>query len=152
MASNEDDRSPVGPPTASAATPQRHPARLEAAKTLTRGRRLWAVAAAVVIAVGTVSSMRTATAVAHKEHQKAQGAFAASSAEIATTLQLAIQREHELTVSMQAFLAINPHATNATFLAWAGAMRAMQRHPELLGWGETVIVPASQLAAFAASG
>ena len=35
-------------------------------------------------------------------------------------------------------------------MRWADSVRALQRYPELTGFGESVIVPASQLSAFAA--
>ena len=76
--------------------------------------------------------------------------FATSSAEVASTLKLAIQHEQDLIVSAAGFVVGNPDATEAQFVRWADSVRALQRYPELNGFGESVIVPASQLKAFAA--
>jgi len=115
-----------------------------------RTRRLWAVAAAVLVGAGTAGSVLAANAVARSDGMKARRAFTTSSVEIASALQLAIQHEEDLVVSAQAFVVGNPQVTNAEFARWSSSMQAMQRYPELLGWGETVIVPQSQLSAFAA--
>ncbi|MHB1975441.1 MAG: CHASE domain-containing protein [Acidimicrobiales bacterium] len=114
------------------------------------GRLLWVVTAAALVCAGTVGSVLAATAVARRDSERAHRAFIASSVEIASTLQLAIQHEKDLVVSAQSFVAANPTVTNTEFLRWARSMRAMQRYPELLVWGEAVIVPADELAAFAA--
>ena len=124
---------------------------LASASSLKRARRLWAVAPVVLICAGTAGSVLAANTVARSDGMKARRAFATTSVEIASTLQLAILHEEDLVVSAQAFIASNPRATNAEFARWSSSMRAMQRYPELLVWGEPVIVPAGKLAAFAAS-
>jgi len=43
----------------------------------------------------------------------------------------------------------NPTASNGEFIQWADSVQALDRYPELQGFGESVIVPASQLPAFA---
>jgi hypothetical protein len=113
-------------------------------------RSVWATAAVFRLAIGTTGSVFAAGRVAQNEGQNSQRAFATSSAEIASTLKLAIQHEEDLVVSAGAFALGNPDASNTEFVQWATAVRAMDRYPELRGFGESVIVPASQLGAFAA--
>jgi PAS domain S-box-containing protein len=52
-------------------------------------------------------------------------------------------------VDAGAYIAGNPDATQAEFARWVGSVRAMARYPELLGFGELVLVPAAELEAFA---
>jgi PAS domain S-box-containing protein len=80
-----------------------------------------------------------------------RNAFRAASAEIASTLQLAILHEEDLIVSANAFVTLNPNASNARFQRWAGSVKALQRYPELQGMGYLKFVPLSKLAAFGAA-
>jgi len=73
-----------------------------------------------------------------------------SSAEIASTLQLAILHEQDLVVSASSFIAANPRASSTQFSQWAASVNALVRYPELIGLGHSVIVTAAQLPAFAA--
>jgi hypothetical protein len=111
--------------------------------------QVWPVAAVVLVVAGIAASAAVATAVGGGEQDKSRRAFAASSAEIASTFQLAIRHEEDLVVSTSAYILGNPGATNADFHTWAGLERAMERYPELLGFGYGVIVPAAQVPAFA---
>jgi len=77
-----------------------------------------------------------------------QKTFAASSTEIASRLKLAIQHEDDLLLAGVAYLAGNPNGSEAQFVQWANTVQAMPRYPELLDFGNAVIVPASDLAAF----
>ncbi len=79
---------------------------------------------------------------------KAQLSFHLASAEIASTLKLAIQHEEDLVVSASAFVISNPNASPADFDRWAESVHAMQRYPELQNIGLVALVPASGLAAF----
>jgi len=116
---------------------------------LRRRRSIWGVGAAVLIALGTLGSFIAARAIAHNSAEKSSEAFAGSSAEVASTLKLAIQHEQDLVVSAAGFVVSNPDGTEAQFIAWADSVRALERYPELNAFGESVIVPASQLSAFA---
>ena len=58
--------------------------------------------AAVIFVAGTLGSIFAGTAVADNDAQKSRQAFASSSSDIGSTLQLAIQHEH----SLPAFLVI----------------------------------------------
>jgi diguanylate cyclase (GGDEF)-like protein len=112
--------------------------------------RMWMVVAVVIFVGGTVGSAFAGLAVARNGSQKSHDAFASSSSEVASTLQLSIQHERDLIVSASGFVAGNPTASNAQFIQWANSVDALGRYPELVGMGHSVIVPAAALPAFAA--
>ncbi len=70
--------------------------------------------------------------------------FRTGSAEIASTLQLAIEHEQDLIVSASGFVIGNPTHLTRQFVAWARSVHALARYPELLGFGHSVIVPAAR--------
>jgi PAS domain S-box-containing protein len=111
----------------------------------------WRVSAALLLAVGASASFVAAQAVTRSETNASHDAFGEASAEIATTLQLAILHEEDLIVGAGGFLVGNPNSSNAQFAQWAGSVRALQRYPELMGMGHIVLVPAADLPAFAAA-
>ncbi|HLI56377.1 MAG TPA: CHASE domain-containing protein, partial [Actinomycetota bacterium] len=113
-------------------------------------RTIWAAGAVLVVLLGSAGSVFAASAVARNNSQKSGDEFKDSSAQVASTLKLSIQHEQDLVVSAAGFVVSSPDATEAQFITWAKAVRALQRYPELNGFGESVIVPASQLSAFAA--
>ena len=59
----------------------------------------------------------------------------ASSAHVASTLQLALQHEEDLIVSARGFAAGNPNASNTEFIRWATSVQVLQRYPELVEHG-----------------
>jgi diguanylate cyclase (GGDEF)-like protein len=111
-------------------------------------RTRWIAAAALLVAVGSASSVFGAAVVAHSASQQHHLAFVSSSTEVASTLQLALQHEQDLVVNAGAFLAANPDATQAQFQQWTSSVRAFARYPELQAIALLVLVPASQLSAF----
>ncbi len=113
-------------------------------------RTLWAGVAAVLLVVGISSALVAARLVAQTTDVNSQRHFRAASAQVASTLQLAIQHEQDLIISASGFVIGNPNASNAQFVAWARSVHALARYPELLGFGHSVIVPAAQLPGFAA--
>src|ERR1700722_12401762 len=116
---------------------------LESVEYMRRRRTTWAVGAALLIALGTTGAVFGASAIARNNAQKSHQVFATSSAEIASTLKLAIQHEQDMIVSAGGFVVGNPEETEAQFVRWADSVRALERYPELNGFGESVIVPAS---------
>ncbi|MEP7115066.1 MAG: EAL domain-containing protein, partial [Ilumatobacteraceae bacterium] len=62
-----------------------------------------------------------------------------------------ILREDDLATIAAAFYLRTPYATNDQFLKWANSVKAMERYPELLGWGEVVMVTAEQLKIYKAA-
>jgi diguanylate cyclase (GGDEF)-like protein len=103
------------------------------------------VLAAVLFTGGIVTSALTANSVAHRNAQRSQQALELSAAEVAATLRGAILREDDLAAIAAAFYLRTPFATNDQFLEWASSIKALERYPELLGWGEVVMVTAEQL-------
>jgi diguanylate cyclase (GGDEF)-like protein len=103
-----------------------------------------------IVLGGTLGSVLGARAVARSSAGNARLAFHLSSAEIASTLTLAIQHEEDLIVSASAFVTGNPHASPAAFDRWVQSVHAMQRYPELRNLGLVELVPASELASFEA--
>jgi signal transduction histidine kinase len=110
----------------------------------------WVAGVALVVVLGCVGSVLAARAVGRSDEQKSQRAFAAASADVASTLRLAIQHENDLVVSTSAFVVTHPNISNATFNQWVQADRAFERYPEVLGLVRIVVVQAAQLPAFAA--
>jgi signal transduction histidine kinase len=104
----------------------------------------------LLVVGGILGAWLSARSVAGHAAQTSQQTFARSSADIATTLQLALQHEDDLVVSASAFVSENPSASNSDFVHWATAVQAFTRYPELQGIGNAVIVPQAGLAAFAA--
>jgi diguanylate cyclase (GGDEF)-like protein len=111
---------------------------------------VWSAVALLVLIAGTMGSVLSANAVAANNASRSRQAFRGTSAEIASTLQLAIQHEDDLVVNAGSFATEGPTISNAAFGHWVTSVRAFQRYPELLGMGAAVIVPASELPAYAA--
>jgi diguanylate cyclase (GGDEF)-like protein len=117
-----------------------------------RRAHIWVsvVLASVLLTAGVVGAVLTARSVAHRNSERSEDELALSSVEVAATLRLAIQRQQDLAVSATGFFLGTPYATNDQFLAWANTVQAMDRYPELLGWGEVVMVTPAQLEAYKA--
>ncbi len=113
-------------------------------------KSFWAAAMALLVLAGVLGSVLGARAVARSNVDRARLAFHLSSAEIASTLRLALQHEEDLVVSASGFVTGNPNASAGDFDRWAESVHAMQRYPELQDFGFVTLVPASQMAAFKA--
>jgi diguanylate cyclase (GGDEF)-like protein len=125
--------------------------RLRALRLLAQGRKsVWTVLAALLVLAGVLAAVLVAREVARSEAGKARLTFHLASAEIASTLRIALQREEDLVVNASAFITRNPSASAADFDRWAESVHTMQRYPELQDLGLVTLVPASRLAAFEA--
>jgi diguanylate cyclase (GGDEF)-like protein len=113
--------------------------------------RIWSLVACVVALGGATGAVLAARSVAASNAAKARDAFVQSSSEVASTLQLAIEREQDLVFTAAGFFLGDPGATNTQFRAWSTSVQALARFPELIGWSEVLRVPASQLSAYAAT-
>jgi signal transduction histidine kinase/CheY-like chemotaxis protein len=111
---------------------------------------VWVAVAALLIAVGTISAVLGARAVSSNNAERERVAFASSSATIASAIKLGLANEQDLELAAGAFVADHTEVTEPGFLEWAHAMQAAARYPELVLAGYVVIVPATQLASFAA--
>lgn len=136
--------------------PEWHPAHgvantsAEVRRSVNPRRRVWLVVAVIVVVIGTTASVLGARAVARNDGQKSQQTAVTSSVEVAGTLKVTIQHEQDLAVSAGAFVIGNPTATQAQFQQWTSSVHAFERYPEVVGIAEIVLVPATQLSAFAA--
>ncbi|MBA3809507.1 MAG: EAL domain-containing protein [Solirubrobacterales bacterium] len=118
---------------------------------LVRGHQsVWVAITGLLVIAGTLGAVFGAQAVARSDADKARLSFHLSSAEIASTLKLAIQHEEDLVVGASAYVAGNPNSSAADFDRWAESVHAMQRYQELLDIGLVTMVPASHLAVFQA--
>ena len=116
-----------------------------------RVRRItWVVAAVTLAIVGITGSALGAGNVAQAASQRSKSAATTSSLGIASTLELAIQREQDLAVSTGSFLVDNPGATQSQFSNWVTTSRIFARFPEITGLAEVVLVPDAGLPTFAA--
>jgi hypothetical protein len=104
----------------------------------------------LLVLAGGLGSCLAALGIAHGNADASQKSFVASSTEISSALQLSIRHEADLIVSAGGYVVGAPNASNAQFAKWADAVHALGRYPELEGLGHSVIVPAAQLASFAA--
>src|SRR5271165_6493556 len=111
---------------------------------------VWAAVAALLVLAGGLASVLGARAVAVSDADQARLEFHLASAEIASTLKLALQHEEDLVVSASGFVTGNPNASAGDFDSWAEAVHAMQRYPELQDFGIVTLVPTSRLRAFEA--
>ncbi|HEX4186605.1 MAG TPA: bifunctional diguanylate cyclase/phosphodiesterase [Solirubrobacteraceae bacterium] len=110
----------------------------------------WGAVALACIAAGTVASVLGARSVAHSDANKARQASRQTSADIASTLKLAIQHEEDFAIGASTFFSGNPKAKPAEFEAWARYGDGFHRYPELAKLSLVTLVPASGLAAFEA--
>jgi diguanylate cyclase (GGDEF)-like protein len=120
---------------------------IEAAKGRLKQRRVWIIVAALLVAAGAGSSIFAFSGV-RASSERSQKAFASSSVQIATTLQVAIQHEQDLVLSTESFIIGNPHPTQTQFSTWANDLDVLQRYRELLGLVVIQYVPKSGLSAY----
>jgi diguanylate cyclase (GGDEF)-like protein len=121
---------------------------LETGGPMSSPRRLWSIAAALLVAAGTVGSVFGASVVARDDAQQSHQALVTSSMGIAAHLKLAIQQENSLVISAKAFILANPNASNSQFLSWVSTMQVGKRFPEVGGVGYFQVVRPGQLSTF----
>ena len=112
---------------------------------------LWMLVAALIVVGGIAGSLIAARSVATSEANAARIVFERSAADVASTLQLAIQHQDDLALNVAGFVIANPDASQAEFRHWSEISNHMARFPEVLGFGFVVIVPAADLPAFIAT-
>jgi diguanylate cyclase (GGDEF)-like protein len=142
------DAQSAGEMASDSATPSPTPT---GAKSLFAGSRgIWAAVAALCVLLGAIASVIGAHAVAHSDANKERDAFPRTSAAIASTVKLGIEREEELGVGASTFFAGNPSASAAEFSRWVRWSKTLRRYPELQRLGLVALVRAPELAAFEA--
>ena len=93
--------------------------------------------------------MLAARAVAGIEADQSREVFDTSSANIASTVELAIQHEDDIVVDAGGLLA-DPDLSQTSFVRWATAARVLERYPEMTGLRCSQLVDDADLPAFAA--
>jgi len=112
--------------------------------------RTWLALALALASIGCAASLLSAIAASRAAAADSREALRASAVQLASTLRLAIQHEDDLVVSASGFLANDPTASSAQFRAWAQAVDAFGRYPELLGIAHSAPVAPSELPALLA--
>jgi signal transduction histidine kinase/CheY-like chemotaxis protein len=130
--------------------PPRALGRMRLRRPITAHYRGWVVAAAILVAAGSIGSVLGARALAGGAAQKSRLEFASSSAAIASAVKLGLRHEQDLALSAGAFVVDHTHPGQRQFLEWGRAMEVNQRYPELVGLAYVVVVPRARLSAFAA--
>jgi diguanylate cyclase (GGDEF)-like protein len=119
-------------------------------RAVTAHRGIWALATALLVLGGVLATVLGARAIARSDADRGHLAFHLASAEVASTLRLAIQHEEDLVISASAFITGSRHPSAAGFDRWAESVHAMSRYPELQNIGLVELVPHARLAAFQA--
>ncbi len=135
-----DDPAPVEGPSAPSAQRQANASR----------RAVWAAVAALCVAGGAIASVLGAHAIARDDATTARQASQQSSAALASTVKLAIQREEDLRIGASTYFAGNSKTTPAEFDRWAHWARTLRHFPELEQLGVVTLVHGSELATFSA--
>jgi diguanylate cyclase (GGDEF)-like protein len=128
--------------------PHKVPSHTSRTRTILRRRWLTLLAAVVLALAGIAGSLLGARAVSDSAAHARRLSFQVSAREIASTLGLAIQREEDLVVAASAYVVSHPVVSPAGFDQWVQAVRALERHPELLNIGLVQLVPAQRLKQF----
>jgi diguanylate cyclase (GGDEF)-like protein len=111
--------------------------------------RRWIAIAALLSLLGCAGSAYAADQVVRQNRREATRAFAASSAQVTATLQLALLHEADLVVTTAAYLAANPRATSSDFRRWTESIRAFARYDEVESLGNVLVIQAKDLASYA---
>jgi diguanylate cyclase (GGDEF)-like protein len=111
--------------------------------------QLWAVASGVLVVGGLFGSVLVARVAGQAAADKSLKSFQRSSANVASTLQLAIQHDNDVVVDASGIL-IDPNVTQTAFRNWASSAQVLDRYPEMAGLAFVVMVDAAALPAFAA--
>ncbi len=108
----------------------------------------WLATAIAVAVVLTSGAWLGASALSHKNADKSRRDVQGRSARVASSLQLALQHEEDLIVSLGGFVIANPNQSSKSFRSAADSIRALQRYPELVSLGYIEFVRHSQVRRF----
>jgi hypothetical protein len=90
---------------------------------------MWAMLAGLLAVCGVAASGLGASSLARSDASRSLKSTQQSSAQIASTLQLAIQHEQDLlAAAMTGFILGDPTASNAEFVHWAATVQAIKRY------------------------
>jgi diguanylate cyclase (GGDEF)-like protein len=119
-----------------------------------RGRRRrigFSVATCVVLSLGVVASAIGAWSWRGAAITDRQQGARGTADQVVANFQTALERDIDLTGAVRALVLSTPHLDNPHFRALFGYIGADASYPDSLGFGYSVLVPASGLAAFAKS-
>jgi diguanylate cyclase (GGDEF)-like protein len=111
--------------------------------------RVWVAVAAAVAVLGIVAAVIGARFTAQRDAETELRRFEVTSAEIGSTLELAIERQEDLTLAVAAYFADHPDVTNQPYYDWLDTIRAFERFPELGSAGFFMPVAPEDVDAFA---
>jgi diguanylate cyclase (GGDEF)-like protein len=110
--------------------------------------RRWAVIAALIVTLGSLSAIIGANAVDNAQSARIHKSFLTSSVEIAATLKLEIQGQQDLISSVRSFLDGNGQPSQAQFTAWSRDVHVFSHYKAVTEVGVINYVTAAQLPAF----
>jgi diguanylate cyclase (GGDEF)-like protein len=109
---------------------------------------MWLVIAATIFVIGAAGATLSGESVARSDVLQARRSSDTSSIQIASRLELAVQHEQDLAVSIGGLIIQDPNASNSRFARWVGDVRAFQRYPEVDAIARLAFVRADRLQAF----
>jgi diguanylate cyclase (GGDEF)-like protein len=110
----------------------------------------WNAVAWLLLTGGIGLSAAGAAAWRTEARAQAEQSFRAEAASVGSTVTTALRRMDDLTTGARTLIAGDPYLTNAELARWYRSIGAKQRYPGALGFGYVELVPASQLARYAA--
>ncbi len=115
-----------------------------------RQQNLWAAVVVLLVAGGVIFSVFVGSKVARGDAARSLAAFNLSSAEVASTLQLAIEQQNDLVVNAGAYVVGNPSGSQSQLTRWANSVRLLARYPQMHSLVMIAFVPAADLPSFTA--
>ncbi len=115
-----------------------------------RQRNMWAAVVVLLVVGGVVFSLFVGSRVARGEAARSLVAFDLSSAQVASTLQLAIEQQNDLLVNAGAYIAGNPTGSQSELTGWANSVQLLTRYPQVHSLVVIAYVPLADLPAFTA--
>jgi diguanylate cyclase (GGDEF)-like protein/PAS domain S-box-containing protein len=105
----------------------------------------------LLLVVGVGGSILAASEWRASVRDRSRHTFAAQASDVVSSVAVSLARLDDLTATMRTLLAADPKMTNPQWTAWLTSLDVAKRYPGSLGVGYVEVVPAAQLAAFAAT-
>jgi diguanylate cyclase (GGDEF)-like protein len=115
-----------------------------------RRHHAWVAIAAGLALAGVLGALLAAGSVARRDAESSRRDLQVTSAQVASTLQLAIEHEEDLVVNAGAYILGQAAFANNGFARWTAAAFVHERYPEIQALGVFSLVSDDGLAAFAA--
>jgi diguanylate cyclase (GGDEF)-like protein len=110
----------------------------------------WVLVVVLLLIIGASASVFEALSAANADADRSHRSFESASAEVTSTMKLAIDHEEDLLISLSAVVIANPEITSAQLQQWSTTVRASARYPELRDLAFIAVIPRAHLAAFGA--